>query len=372
MLASGSRVKLLFFIPSLKCGGAERVSVMLCNHWAEHGWDVTLATFDDGTVPPFFPPAPGVRHVTLGLQRRSSGMTHSVLNNVRRVPRLRRFVAASRPDRIVSFIDGTNVLALLAAKGTGIPVVVSERVDPAQHPIPVPWRLLRRATYPWARAVVLQTRAAASYFPASWASRIAVIPNPVARLAPSPPTESPEGRRRRIVGIGRLERQKGFDLLIRAFAAIAPEHPRWELTILGEGPERETLGAAIARLGLAERISLPGATPDVAGVLRGADLFVLSSRYEGFPNVLCEAMACGLPVIAFDCRSGPAEIIRDGVDGLLVPAEDDVALAAAIARLAGDPEARRRLGARAVEVADRYSVERVASMWERVLVDGAR
>ena len=365
-------MKLLFFIASLKCGGAERVSVMLCNHWAEHGWDVTLATFDDGSVPPFFPPAPGVRHVTLGLQRRSTGVAHSVMNNFRRVPRLRRFVAEVRPDRIVSFIDGTNVLALLAARGTGIPVIVSERIDPAQHPIPVPWKLLRRVLYPWARAVVLQTRAAASYFPASWASRIAVIPNPVARLAPSPKTESPEGRRRRIVGMGRLERQKGFDLLLRAFASIAPEHPGWELTIFGEGPEREALAALIARRGLAERISLPGATSDVAGVLRGADLFVLSSRYEGFPNVLCEAMACGLPVIAFDCRNGPAEIIRDGVDGVLVPAEDDVALAAAIARLADDPEARRRLGARAVEVADRFSVERVASLWERILIDGAR
>ena len=105
-------MKLLFFISSLQCGGAERVCVTLCNHWADRGWEITLATFDDGSEAPFFPLSPRVRHVTLGLQRRSTGLLHSVANNLRRVPRLRRFVAAERPERILSFIDGTNVLGL--------------------------------------------------------------------------------------------------------------------------------------------------------------------------------------------------------------------------------------------------------------------
>jgi glycosyltransferase involved in cell wall biosynthesis len=365
-------VKLLFFIASLQCGGAERVGATLCNHWAGKGWVVTLATFDDGTVPPFFPLAPGVRHVTLGLQRRSTGLLASVINNVRRVPRLRRFVAGERPDRIVSFIDGTNVLALLAAKGTGIPVVVSERIDPSQHPIPRPWRILRRLTYPWARAIVLQTRAAAAYFPERWASRIAVVPNPVPALAAASPGPAPRpDGRRLIVAMGRLDRQKGFDLLIRAFASVARARPDWDVTILGDGPERDALAAQVERAGLSGRVSLPGREPDAMGVLRRADLFVLSSRYEGFPNALCEAMACGLPVVAFDCPSGPAEIVRDGVDGLLVPAEDVAGLASAVSRLAGDPERRRAMGGRATEVSERFSVERIAGLWEKILEDGA-
>jgi len=346
--------------------------VTLCNRWAERGWDVTLATFDDGSVAPYFPLTPGVRHVSLALQRRANGVFRSVVDNLWRVRRLRRFVAQERPDCILSFIDETNVLALLAAKGTGIPVVVSERTDPAQHPIPCPWRILRRVTYPWARAIVLQTRAAAAYFPPSWASRIAVVPNPVPKVAPVPPAPgSPDGRMHRIVGMGRLEKEKGFDLLIRAFASFAATLPEWDLTILGDGPERDALAAEIARSGLTRRIALPGREPDAIGVLQHADLFVLSSRYEGFPNALCEAMACGLPVIAFDCPSGPAEIVRDRVDGLLVPAEDEAALSAAMARLIADPEGRRRMGARAAEVSDRFSVERIASLWERILIDGA-
>jgi GalNAc-alpha-(1->4)-GalNAc-alpha-(1->3)-diNAcBac-PP-undecaprenol alpha-1,4-N-acetyl-D-galactosaminyltransferase len=375
MLASGSRafaqrsaVKVLFFISSLQCGGAERVSVMLCNGFAQRGWDVTLATFDDGSVPPFFPVAPGVRHVTLGLHRRSTGVVHSVVNNVRRVPRLSRFVADERPDRIVSFIDGTNVLALLASRGTGIPVIVSERIDPAQHRIPVPWRILRRLTYRWASAIVVQTRAAAAYFPKSWQSRIAVVPNPVGKASSRADMDAAVPQR--IVAMGRLERQKGFDLLVRAFARIAREHPGWTLTILGEGSERASLEREIAASGVADRIALPGREADVAGVLRRSGLFVLSSRYEGFPNALCEAMALGLPVVSFDCPSGPAEIIRDGVDGLLVPAEDVDALASTISRLIADPGRMRELSRRAVEISDRFSEERIDALWRSILERG--
>jgi glycosyltransferase involved in cell wall biosynthesis len=365
-------VKLLFFISSLRCGGAERVCATLCNHWADRGWDITLATFDDGSEPPFFPLSPRVRHVTLGIQRRSTRFVHSVVNNMRRIPRLRRFVAAEQPERILSFIDGTNVLALIAAVGTGIPVVVGERVDPAQHEIPLGWRLLRRVVYRWALAIVVQTRTTAAYFPSSWQRRIAIIPNPVPEIVANPgDARKSEGKRRSIVGMGRLERQKGFDLLIRAFASIAPTRPEWDLKILGDGSERDALTAAIDGFGLSRRITLPGREPDAMAALRRADLFVLSSRYEGFPNALCEAMACGLPVISFDCPSGPADIVRDGVDGRLIPAEDVDALAAAMTELTGNAELRAAWAEQATAVASRFSVERIAALWERVLRDGA-
>ena len=358
-------MKILFFISSLQCGGAERVSVTLCNRFAQRGWDVTLATFDDGSVPPFFALAPEVRHVTLGLQRVSTGVVYSLINNVRRVRRLRRFVADVRPDRIVSFIDGVNVLTLIASRRTRIPVVVSERTDPRRHVIPAPWRILRRLTYPWASAIVVQTRSAASFFPTSWQSRVAVVPNPVPRA--TAPAEAVVDVPRRIVAMGRLGPEKGFDLLIRAFSRVASEHPGWSLTILGEGPERASLESQVAASGVADRIFLPGQEADIAGALRRSGLFVLSSRYEGFPNALCEAMACGLPVIAFDCESGPSEIVRDGVDGLLVPAEDVDALASTISRLIADPARMRELGRRASEISDRFSVERVGGLWEQLL-----
>jgi glycosyltransferase involved in cell wall biosynthesis len=226
--------------------------------------------------------------------------------------------------------------------------------------------------YRFAYAIVVQTQSIAEFFPASWRPRIVVIPNPVPHVPVRAPESPPApAARRTIVAMGRLEKQKGFDLLIRAFAEAADRRPEWDLTILGEGGERAALETLVREHELSGRIALPGREADAAGALRRADLFVLSSRYEGFPNALCEAMACGLPVVAFDCPSGPAEIVRDGVDGRLVPAEDVPALAAAIVELTGDDERRRRYGAAAVAVAARFSVERIAAQWERLLVQGS-
>jgi GalNAc-alpha-(1->4)-GalNAc-alpha-(1->3)-diNAcBac-PP-undecaprenol alpha-1,4-N-acetyl-D-galactosaminyltransferase len=158
-------------------------------------------------------------------------------------------------------------------------------------------------------------------------------------------------------------------LLIAAFANVAPAFPDWRLVIAGDGVERPALEALVADLGLSDRVSLPGVV-DATAHLADADLFVLSSRYEGFPNVLMEAMAAGLPVIAFDCQSGPSEVIRDGVDGLLVPPGDATALAVRMGQLMDDPDTRQRLGAAAPDVVHRFGIERVMGMWED-LVDAA-
>ena len=179
---------------------------------------------------------------------------------------------------------------------------------------------------------------------------IYVIPNAVeappnaASIAARATTSSDPSRPRWIVAMGRLARQKGFDLLIDAFSRIAGRHPQWSVKILGEGPARASLKKLIAEKGLAGRVVLAGWEPDPVFVLRQSDLFVLSSRFEGFPNALLEAMACGLPSISFDCPSGPAEIIRDTIDGLLVAGGGcRAALAKTMDRVLGDELLRQRL-----------------------------
>jgi glycosyltransferase involved in cell wall biosynthesis len=143
--------------------------------------------------------------------------------------------------------------------------------------------------------------------------------------------------------MGRLHPQKGFDLLLEAFSRIKDQYPDWSLTILGDGPLREQIESLRDELGLKGRVHLPGAVKNPHQVLKQAELFVLSSRREGFSLALLDAMSYGLPVVAFDCRSGPREIIRDGVDGVLVPPEDVGAMAEALGRLMSDESERNRL-----------------------------
>jgi glycosyltransferase involved in cell wall biosynthesis len=273
------------------------------------------------------------------------------------------------PDVVISFLSETNVLVLLAAMGLGIPVIVTEHIDPRCYPLGRAWKILRRLSYRRARRLVSASAGVDEGF--SWlpAARRVVIHDPV-RLeesdsAASAPLTFPW--RHRVLAMGRLEPQKGFDLLIDAFGRLAGDFPDWGLAILGEGSLRPELSARIIALGLSDRLQLPGVTDSAAATLRHGDLFVLSSRYEGFGLALVEAMAVGLPVIATDCPSGPAEIVHPGEDGLLVPAENVTAMAAAMAQLMADPAQRRRLGENARASARRFDLSTVTQSWERLI-----
>jgi glycosyltransferase involved in cell wall biosynthesis len=172
-----------------------------------------------------------------------------------------------------------------------------------------------------------------------------------------------------IVGVGRLTRQKGFDVLIRAFETLSRRRPEWQLVILGEGEERAALESLVTDLGLQGRVLLPGPVASPGAVLSAARLFVLASRYEGFPNVLLEAMALGVACIATDCDSGPREIVPAGVDGVLVGVDDVEALASAMAALVDDVALRERVARAGRSAAQRFAPERVFALWDAVLAD---
>jgi glycosyltransferase involved in cell wall biosynthesis len=209
---------------------------------------------------------------------------------------------------------------------------------------------------------VVQTQEAANFFPIALRARLRVIPNPIVR-----PALLPVRRERRLLAVGRLEAEKGFDLLLRTFAFARGDAPDWKLRIIGEGSARPALLRQAADLGLSEVLELPGLFRNIEGEYAEAGAFVLSSRYEGFPNALCEAMAAGMAIAAFACPGGVREIVQDGINGLLAPPEDVAALAVQLARLLGEESLRLRLGKCAVEVAERFSSERVFEDWTRCL-----
>jgi glycosyltransferase involved in cell wall biosynthesis len=367
----GMRITLV--ISSLSTGGAERVLSSMANYWVTKGWCVTLLTMDDGRGHLAYDLHPAVRHYPLSVARTSSNPIQGIINNLVRIWVLRGAIKASTPQAVISFIDMTNVITLLSAFGLNIPVIVSERTDSAHHSIGKVWDILRKICYPYSSCLVTQTQKTLTYFSTAVRRRARVIPNPVA-LHPYGKgeiraKEDIRGGVKTVMGMGRLSEEKGFDLLLRAFDRISAQHPTWYLVIWGEGHLRTSLERLRDKVELRERVHFPGRTKCPFEKMYQADLFVMSSHYEGFPNVLCEAMACGLPVVSFDCPSGPREIIRDEVDGILVPNGDVDALAAAMDRLMSSEKERKHLSFRAVEICERFSREKVMGMWEELLAE---
>jgi GalNAc-alpha-(1->4)-GalNAc-alpha-(1->3)-diNAcBac-PP-undecaprenol alpha-1,4-N-acetyl-D-galactosaminyltransferase len=359
-------VRLTLVVSSLGPGGAERVVATLANAWVRRGHAVTLVTLDDGTRPPFYPLDPAIRHVPLAVTAVSRGWVEGVIQNLGRIHVLRRAIRTSRPDVVLSFTDTTNVLTLCATRLSAWPVVASEHSDPERHPLPAAWKRLMLVSYAWAAAIVTPNRETREWFPPGLRARAHVIPNPVPASAAVPAVAS--GREGfLVVSVGRLSEEKGHDRLLEAFAQVAAARPSWRLVIAGEGPLRGELEALRNRLGIRQRAELPGLVRDTGSLLARADLYVLASRREVFPMALCEAMASGVPPVAMEYRPGVREIVHDGVDGVVVPAGDVSALAAAMARLMDDPVERRRLGTRAIEVVQRYGLDRVLGLWEDLL-----
>jgi GalNAc-alpha-(1->4)-GalNAc-alpha-(1->3)-diNAcBac-PP-undecaprenol alpha-1,4-N-acetyl-D-galactosaminyltransferase len=361
-------MRITLVISRLFTGGAERVLSLMANYWATHQKEVTLITVASEELD-CYALHPGVKRIGLNLEVSSAHLTQAARHNAGRLRRLRQEIRRSQPDVVISFLNRTNVLTLLACVGLNAPVIVSERIDPRQRSIGVVWGGLRYLLYRKADGLVVQSQAVCEWAKKFIGERaVHVIPNPV-EAPPAGPDRvfRPPGTGRTIVAMGRLARQKGFDLLLRAWRLCAEKYPSWSLVILGEGEERRQLESLAIELGLKDRVSFPGRVQDPTLVLQGADLFVMSSRYEGFPNALLEAMACGVAVISTDCPSGPREIIRDGVDGVLVRPNDIDALAAGMDRLMGDCLERKRLASHAGEITERFSLEQVMSKWEAVV-----
>jgi glycosyltransferase involved in cell wall biosynthesis len=226
---------------------------------------------------------------------------------------------------------------------------------------------LRRA-YPRLDALAVLTRDDLRDYEqllASAPTRVVQIPNAVPEL---------EGQRSGlsnpvVLAAGRLTRQKGFDRLIEAFALVARRRPDWTLRIFGSGRDRKLLQAMILDHDLHNHVFLMGRTEHLGRELERASLYALSSRFEGLPMVILEAMSKGVPVVAFDCPTGPAEVIDDGVDGVLVPDGDVEAFADSLLALIDDPERRRAIGAAAVEKAHEFDLEVVGSRWDALLGD---
>ncbi len=359
-------MKITLIISSMTCGGAERVMSIIANYWADRGEDVTLVTLDSVETD-FYTLEPDVRRIGLCLLKKSRSSIEAIRNNFKRIMAVRKTIVELQPDVVISFMARNNTMTLLATRGLVFPVIVSEHTDPRQAPTKGIWGQLRLWIYSRANAVVVLTNelrwVLSGFVPDSLLN---VIPNPALPVGEVHNQELPiKLPSKFVVAMGRLIRLKGFDLLLEAFSRC--NHDDWSLVILGEGSERRSLELLADKLGIADRVYFPGNIAEPNPVLLRASLFVLSSRYEGFPMALIEAMSCGLPAISFDCPTGPSDIIRNGVDGVLVPAEDMIKLASSMNELMADESLREKISSQAVCVIERFSLNKVMLMWDELL-----
>jgi glycosyltransferase involved in cell wall biosynthesis len=266
---------------------------------------------------------------------------------------------------VISFTEGANFPTIIAAALTGYldRLTVSVRGDPAW--LPAAYRVLLPWLYRFPARVIALSQGVRHGLESMGvpASRMSVILNPVivrdrqvTADGPAPPLPNPY-----VLGSGRLVHQKGFERLLEAFGRLKP--PGVHLVVLGEGPDRASLVGMAQEIGIEEYFHLPGRVADVDIWYKHAECFVLSSRYEGWGNVLIEAMANGCPVVSFDCNYGPSEILEGGANGLLVPEGDVEGLAKAMERVLKDGALRRDLAAKGMERAKMFDVKEIAARW---------
>lgn len=359
-------MNIAFLVSSLQFGGAERVATTLSNAWVNRGYSVSLYATYSGRDPCFFQLDPRIKVVYLAepldcwLGQRTGSLARFV--------KLRTHLQRQQPDLVLSFLPSANVLALLATCGMDLPVIISERTDPEFFPQPWIWRFVCKHLYQYASALTVQTDAVAAKVDRLFNNvrHVHVMANPL-------PFEQTDYARSRtsaqgvIITLGRLTEGKQTEHIIRAFGLLAADFPDWRLQIWGDGPRRQALELLASQQDCRTRIEFCGDTKQPLEQLANADIFVMTSRFEGFPNALLEALGLGIPAVVYDCPSGPAEISQHGQIATLVPLNDESALLAGLGRLMADRQLRLEQGARAAaSVHERYSLPAILNEWDRL------
>jgi glycosyltransferase involved in cell wall biosynthesis len=360
-------MKIAAVIYNLSAGGAERVLVTLATGWQSCGHKVTVITLDT-TQSDFYTLPTGVNHIALGVAGYSGNAFQAVSNNLKRIKRLRQAITRDKPDVIVSSMERTNILTLFASRPLKVPVIVMEHAPTNMNDIGLIWSILRQITYRWASALVSVSKVIDECFKWLAEDKRWMIYNPIGLLPMNAPPElSLNPKRKYLIGMGRLSHEKGFDILIGIFRKLTDRYPQWDLILLGEGSERTKLDAVINQYGLGQRVLLPGNIRNPYPILKQCQIFILSSRTEGLPMALIEALACGLPSISFDCQSGPAEIIHNDINGILVPDKDTDGLQRAMENLMSDDAKCKRLASQAPASTERFRLDRIMQEWEQLI-----
>lgn len=349
-------MKIIFLVASLGSGGAERVVSLLSNKLVERGHNIEIVCLKYNDV--YYKLSQGVNVVLAMRQTR---------NRLTEIFWLRKYIKKEKPDVVIPFTEGVYCFTILALLGTGIPIIASERLDPAS--MSKTRKVLKRLLLPYVDWMVVQTQSIKEYFPKSIQIKTTVIFNPVNDdvFKPSSAITKKGGKLNRLISVGRLYPQKNQQMMIRAFARVADQFPEWQLVIYGEGPLRAELEALVSSLCLQDRVSLPGRTENVIEELRKSQIFCLSSYYEGMSNAMIEAICVGLPIVTTKV-SGTENLINEGENGYLIEINNEVSFAEKIAELMSSTILRKRMSVNNQQFVSLFKTDNIINEWIQLII----
>ena len=385
-------MKIIYLLASLGSGGAERVVSLLANRMCEDGHDIQIVCLKYNDV-----------YYTLHDKIKVVAATVHASNRIMELFWLRKYIQKEKPDVVIPFTEGVYCFTILALLGTRIPIIASERLDPAA--MSLPRKFLKRLLLPYADWLVVQTESIKAYFPKSIQKKTSVIYNPVndevfenPRMDSRVQSSKCKGtasydysshdfchnsskqtsltdlvvpkiqslKLNRIISVARLYPQKNQKMMIEAFAKIADEFPDWQLVIFGEGPLRSSLELLVKSLQLDGRVLLPGRTEHVVEELRKSKIFCLSSDYEGMSNSMIEAICVGLPIVTTNV-SGVKELVDDNINGFVVECGNVDRMCSALSSLMGNESLMNCFAQKSFERRRLFQMDVVNNKWNSLI-----
>ena len=351
-------MKIMFIIHSLNyLAGAETILSRFANFFSQKGHEVSICLLSNEKI--LFNLNKQINLYPYHGKKINHLFPKKIDLLYQQVNHITASIEEENPDILISYISATNILSTIAAKITKKPIILAERSSYHLSLKNRYWKFLRRIVYPFAtKAIILTHEDQPKYH---YVKEVIVIPNPLILENKHHSIK----RKKIVLAVGRLAPVKGFDMLIKAFSKL--DTKGWKLVIAGEGRSREELQNLIDTLKITDKVSLIGVVKDVEYYYKKASIFVLSSRSEGFPGALCEAMGYGCPPIAFNCPTGPKEIITHNKDGILIKPNNIKELEKEIHKLINDQERREQLGQEAQKISKKLDIQNIAQQWEEIL-----
>ena len=346
-------MKITFIITSLGSGGAERVISLLANNFIKT-YEVSILLLSNDEI--FYDFDKNISIQKLNLYAPTTSIYQKLTNNFIRIKKLKQAISDENPDILISFMTQTNILSIIASKLLSKKIIISERIN-YNFLQSKAWKFLRIITYRYTDALVVQSKYDKERY--IFCSNTHIIFNPLKIK-----NIQSQQREQYILAVGRIDYQKGFDRLIEAYRLLDTS---WKLLIAGEGIEKDKLQKLVLEYGLIDKVIFIGKQKNIEEYYVKASIFTLSSRMEGFPNVLVEAMGYGCASVAFDCLTGPGDIVEDGKNGFLVPDGNIEQFAIKIQKLIDNQNIRENFSKEAKNIVERLEVSKITEQWDKLI-----